>query len=688
MNRIKYGIVLTLLLLSMYAAASNVKLAKAGGTIYIRANGSVEGTDKIANENNVTYTFTDDINDSIVVGRSNIVINGNGYMLQGAGSGIGFYLSDINNVTITQTTVKGFTDGVYLRESSNNSIFENDIMNNENGILILYHSSISNIVYGNNFENNTGAGIFLSYSSDNNISVNYLTDNRYGVHLSSGATHNLVAGNILINNTYGIALDDSSGNIFYHNNFIKGEGGHVYDLGIPKSINAWDQGYPSGGNYWSDYSGVDLYTGPYQNLTEGIGSDGIGDMNYTIDGSNVDHYPLMIPWTDQTPIRPLEGQYANYAALSIIHGSIVDSLHFNLTYHKYVSPFLMYLMMQDDQTPTISYWTALNITNRYSYHCVWPITGLVANLWFPYWIETNVTIGSTVNLLNGTATVVSSRILHIEPRSVKCWELVHDEEIGSSTYIHHTFWFHKTTGLLIGEEVEVSSYQKFNITLVESNILPDYEIAAVYGSTPTIDGMIDVDEWIDASSVSFNNTEVFVKQDGSNLYVAFNVSDAPFHEQDAVGLYVDAENDGKPSSHPPDIIMGIYRNGSLVEGNLTEGTVTQTNVTGWTASFHSESNNWQAEFNITYSKIGVMAGVEKTLGVAFVSNCRWLQSYPFTWPPEDPWDLQQDPSLWGHIISTGYDWIPEFPSFLILPSFIMLMTLAIIIYKKRTLFEP
>jgi len=57
--------------------------------------------------------------------------------------------------------------------------------------------------------------------------------------------------------------------------------------------NVWDDGYPSGGNYWSDYTGVDYYSGPYRNET---GSDGIGDSLYIVDENNIDHYPLMGPF--------------------------------------------------------------------------------------------------------------------------------------------------------------------------------------------------------------------------------------------------------------------------------------------------------------------------------------------------------------------------------------------------------
>jgi len=49
-------------------------------------------------------------------------------------------------------------------------------------------------------------------------------------------------------------------------------------------MNIWDDGYPSGGNYWSDYAGVDA------------DGDGIGDTPYIIDDNNIDHYPLMDPF--------------------------------------------------------------------------------------------------------------------------------------------------------------------------------------------------------------------------------------------------------------------------------------------------------------------------------------------------------------------------------------------------------
>ena len=52
----------------------------------------------------------------------------------------------------------------------------------------------------------------------------------------------------------------------------------------------WDDGYPSGGNYWGDLDGEDLYGGPSQNQ---LGSDGFADTPYQFASDNQDNYPLM-----------------------------------------------------------------------------------------------------------------------------------------------------------------------------------------------------------------------------------------------------------------------------------------------------------------------------------------------------------------------------------------------------------
>jgi hypothetical protein len=84
----------------------------------------------------------------------------------------------------------------------------------------------------------------------------------------------------------GIYIIDSSGNRIFHNDIsIAGYGPEFGGEGWGN--NTWDNGYPSGGNYWSDYQTK------YPNATE-IDSSGIWNTPYVIDGpNNIDRYPLM-----------------------------------------------------------------------------------------------------------------------------------------------------------------------------------------------------------------------------------------------------------------------------------------------------------------------------------------------------------------------------------------------------------
>jgi parallel beta-helix repeat protein len=96
----------------------------------------------------------------------------------------------------------------------------------------------------------------------------------------------MIINNTLWNSNYGIYLSESAGNLVYHNNFVNNT---IQAYVTSNYTNAWDNGYPSGGNYWSDYTDVDNSSGQYQNET---GSDGIWDHPYVIDANNTDRYPF------------------------------------------------------------------------------------------------------------------------------------------------------------------------------------------------------------------------------------------------------------------------------------------------------------------------------------------------------------------------------------------------------------
>lgn len=135
---------------------------------------------------------------------------------------------------------------------------------------------VNNTVLRNNYY-----GLQLIQSNNNRIFNNLIVNNSYaGMYIHDGSSNNVFFENTIRDNLIGLWVTGAPSNTFYHNNIIN----NVNQLWI-YSPEIWDNGVE--GNFWSDYAGVDLHSGTYQNET---GSDGIGDSQYPIAG---DRYPLM-----------------------------------------------------------------------------------------------------------------------------------------------------------------------------------------------------------------------------------------------------------------------------------------------------------------------------------------------------------------------------------------------------------
>ena len=228
------------------------------------------------------------------------------------GSDSGIYVKSSNNVITDNIIVDNDDWAIWLDSfSSNNTLTYNEITNNWRGCML--KDTSGNTLVENNITNHGQDGICLWNSSQNVIADNNISNNVDGLALASSHNNNITSNNIT-NNLHGVSADSSTNNELYHNNFINNNQ-QVY-LFTFVGTNFWDDGYPSGGNYWSEYSEPDYFSGSFQNLT---GSDGIGDAQYVIDDDNIDRYPLMVHWVPEL----LETDLNDDGTVNIVDISIV-----------------------------------------------------------------------------------------------------------------------------------------------------------------------------------------------------------------------------------------------------------------------------------------------------------------------------------------------------------------------------
>ena len=272
---VKALVALLIVLSVMCFSDFRVKTVVAGNMIRIRTDGSISplGT-PLSTVDNVTYTLSDDVG-SIFLERDNIILDGAGHSVQGRGigSGTGIYLNGRSNVEIRNLKIEAFDVGLLLNGSCDVLVTKNLIVDNEYGIQLFYSSEnmiSENDIFGNSF----GVG-FADQSENNTVFGNAIRSNYDGFWLRHSSNNTIFANGMIGNDMYSLAFYYSSDNSVYDNNLTSNQ--QIYCDG---SANAWDDGYPSGGNYWSDFVGVDS------------NQDGIIDCACVLDANNTDNYPL------------------------------------------------------------------------------------------------------------------------------------------------------------------------------------------------------------------------------------------------------------------------------------------------------------------------------------------------------------------------------------------------------------
>ncbi|UCE37541.1 MAG: hypothetical protein JSW00_19145 [Thermoplasmata archaeon] len=303
---------------------------------YSQANITIEGYSLEANSNPTNYGKIALIECDNITIKHNVIANyrglagGNkGYHVIGENgeTGCGINLRFSTNITLVSNIISSITGG----EAGDGGYEANGGIGGTGVGIYLYYSNLNYITtntlssvtggtggvggwFGSGGRGGLGVGLYMESSWDFDIVYNSISSivggaggkrgfdgsdgskgNGICIYLKS-ANNNLIKYNNVSSSDYGIYLESSESNKIFNNNLI-GNTNQGYDNGL---INKWNTSYPTGGNYFNDYSGADEYKGPGQDIW---GSDGIGDSSYIDIGGgtgNQDYYPLMYPYNENT----------------------------------------------------------------------------------------------------------------------------------------------------------------------------------------------------------------------------------------------------------------------------------------------------------------------------------------------------------------------------------------------------
>jgi parallel beta-helix repeat protein len=205
-----------LLLLSVSVVSFlQIEMVKAEDKIYIREDGTVEGTDKIEQTGNL-YSFTGNISGTVFVERDNITIDGAGYTLS-ANSGYGIDLHYRHGVTVRNLVLKDTHCGFDLTYADDNTIVGNTIINSERAVYFWW--SWRNNITGNMIS--AASYVFYFFESpnygcqENVITGNTVTDSLVGLSLME-SDNNTFSDNIISTSAIGVSLRGSQ-NLFRNN---------------------------------------------------------------------------------------------------------------------------------------------------------------------------------------------------------------------------------------------------------------------------------------------------------------------------------------------------------------------------------------------------------------------------------------------------------------------------------------
>lgn len=197
--------------------------------------------------------------------------------------GVGVFIYRSKSVRVEGSSFIRCRRGIEGTESPGFTVEGNLFLQTKKEGIFLWHCH-DGIIRGNRFRGGRTAAYLDSCHRDR-LEGNAVGETEWGLFLWDSFDC-VIVGNLLQGCRLGVALVHTSArNLVFHNAFLECERPAACD----GPGNRWDNGYPSGGNFWGGVELTDRLSGPDQ---DEAGSDGIGDSPVEVPLACTDRYPL------------------------------------------------------------------------------------------------------------------------------------------------------------------------------------------------------------------------------------------------------------------------------------------------------------------------------------------------------------------------------------------------------------
>lgn len=248
-----------------------------------------------------TCLLTKDLTETINITSNGLTLDGNFHKITGSGTGYGIQANSRGSLTLKNLTIENFSMGIYLYNSTGNTVKNNTVKNNTHSAVYLYYRSKNNLITNNTLSNNAYFGLNIVNQSENNqITNNHIFSNSSsGINLN--ASLNQLSGNEIYNNKdSGILVNNAHSQTIANNEIYENMNSGIYLKASSSNILQ--------NNYLSENSSQDLYLETTsdgncnQTLINNLGSGGnpIGFINSSGNYNGGNYSQLILCNADHT----------------------------------------------------------------------------------------------------------------------------------------------------------------------------------------------------------------------------------------------------------------------------------------------------------------------------------------------------------------------------------------------------